>query len=150
MVNLYHILEVERNATTKEIGAAYKKLALLRHPDKQGRTHKKFQELKDAHEILSDKIKRREYDLSGKGAWEKSDAGTGGASSSSVTQPRTAREYEVSTDEASTRWNRRESSRHAGSSVVPMTTGIVVLAERGHSALTLTLLLKPERIKRRS
>ena len=65
------------------------------------------------------------YDISGKGAWNKSDAGTGGASSSSVTQPRIVREYEVSTDEASTRWNRRESSRHAGSSVVPMTTGIV-------------------------
>jgi curved DNA-binding protein CbpA len=33
-VNLYAVLEVERTATTDEVKRAYRRLALLHHPDK--------------------------------------------------------------------------------------------------------------------
>lgn len=60
----YDVLGVARNASQEDIKKAYKKLAIEHHPDKGG-DEKKFQELSNAYNILSDKQKRSEYDRTG-------------------------------------------------------------------------------------
>lgn len=62
--NLYSVLGVNRNAQVGEIRSAYKKLAMEHHPDKGG-DPEKFKELSQAHEILSDDSKRKNYDMTG-------------------------------------------------------------------------------------
>jgi DnaJ-class molecular chaperone len=62
--NLYSVLGVNRGADTEEIRKAYKALAREHHPDKGG-DPEKFKELSQAHEILSDDGKRRNYDITG-------------------------------------------------------------------------------------
>jgi DnaJ family protein A protein 2 len=62
--NLYSVLGVNRGADTEEIRKAYKALAREHHPDKGG-DPEKFKELSQAHEILSDDSKRRNYDITG-------------------------------------------------------------------------------------
>lgn len=61
MINLYAILEITKTANDSEIKKAYKRLALKYHPDKGGDSEK-FKKISDAYTILSDKIKRQEYD----------------------------------------------------------------------------------------
>jgi curved DNA-binding protein CbpA len=61
----YDILGVSKEAGPSEIKTAYKNLALKCHPDKNGNTAESttaFQQLNEAHEILSNHMKRREYD----------------------------------------------------------------------------------------
>ncbi|XP_063925337.1 dnaJ homolog subfamily B member 6-B isoform X4 [Zophobas morio] len=70
MVDYYKVLEVSKNATTAEIKKAYRKLALKWHPDKNQdnieEATKKFKEISEAYEVLSDDKKRRMYDQYGK------------------------------------------------------------------------------------
>ncbi|KAL9690272.1 hypothetical protein QQ045_010669 [Rhodiola kirilowii] len=64
----YKILEVEYDATDDKIRLNYRKLALKWHPDKhKGDTAAtaKFQEINEAYKVLSDPVKKLEYDLSG-------------------------------------------------------------------------------------
>lgn len=63
----YEILGVSRDATDKEIKAAYRKLAMKYHPDKlkDGTSDQKMQELNQAYDVLSDKQKRANYDQFG-------------------------------------------------------------------------------------
>ncbi|MCL6448600.1 MAG: J domain-containing protein [Armatimonadetes bacterium] len=66
----YEILGVARNATEKEIKAAYRKLARKWHPDLHtGRQKKeaeeKFKQINEAYEVLSDPEKRAKYDRLG-------------------------------------------------------------------------------------
>jgi DnaJ homolog subfamily A member 2 len=61
MTNLYQILGVENSASADDIKKAYKKLAVQNHPDKGG-DEKKFQEISNAYDILSDPDKKRAYD----------------------------------------------------------------------------------------
>ena len=66
--DLYEILGVSKTATDKEIKAAYRKLALQHHPDKNKgdkETEKKFGEINAAYEVLSDDKKRKQYDQFG-------------------------------------------------------------------------------------
>jgi DnaJ family protein C protein 7 len=66
----YKILGVARNATEDDIKKAYKKKALLHHPDRHSnatpeekKEHEiKFKELGEAYAILSDKNKKMRYD----------------------------------------------------------------------------------------
>ncbi len=61
----YQILGVSRNASIDEIKKAYRKLAHLYHPDKSGGDEKKFKEINEAYQVLSDPQKRRQYDQFG-------------------------------------------------------------------------------------
>lgn len=58
---LYSILEINKNATDPEIKSAYRRLALLHHPDKGG-DEAHFKKIVQAYEILSDKTKKSMYD----------------------------------------------------------------------------------------
>jgi len=64
----YKILGVKRSATKKEISKAYKKLAIVWHPDKfqdedeKKAAEKKFMDIAAAKEVLSDEEMRQKYD----------------------------------------------------------------------------------------
>src|ERR1043166_8233151 len=65
MVDYYQILEVKHTASAKEIKAAYKRLARLRHPDLNGgsaEAAQAFVRLSHARDILLDPTRRAEYD----------------------------------------------------------------------------------------
>ncbi|XP_048247067.1 dnaJ homolog subfamily B member 6-like isoform X3 [Haliotis rufescens] len=66
----YQVLGIPRSATESDIKKAYRKLALKWHPDKnpdkKDEAEKKFKEISEAYEVLSDKQKREVYNLYGK------------------------------------------------------------------------------------
>jgi DnaJ-class molecular chaperone len=64
----YTVLGVSEMATTDEIKKAFRKLAVKHHPDRGG-TKEKFQEINEAHSVLSDEKKRQQYDLFRKGGF---------------------------------------------------------------------------------
>lgn len=66
----YQILEVQRDANEADLKRAYRKLALKWHPDKNSDTperrtqsEKKFKDVNEAYAVLSDREKRRSYDM---------------------------------------------------------------------------------------
>jgi len=64
----YKILGVPKTATEEEIKKAYRKLARKMHPDLNPQdkdAHKKFQQINEANEVLSDPEKRKKYDKYG-------------------------------------------------------------------------------------
>ena len=65
MKDFYQILGVARDASLDEIRKAYHKLAHQHHPDKGG-DEKKFKEINEAYQTLSDKEKRSQYDRFGR------------------------------------------------------------------------------------
>tara|TARA_B110000259_G_scaffold188476_1_gene247911 strand:+ start:10457 stop:11599 length:1143 start_codon:yes stop_codon:yes gene_type:complete len=60
----YDLLKICKTSTNEEIKKAYKKLALIYHPDRGG-DEVKFKEITTAYNILSDITKRKNYDLYG-------------------------------------------------------------------------------------
>jgi len=73
----YKILGVARNATGKDIKKSYYDLAKQYHPDSnQGdpNASKKFQEVSEAYEVLSDPSKRQEYDSFGTTSGQQQDS----------------------------------------------------------------------------
>lgn len=68
---------MDKNATEKEISKAFKKRATKVHPDRPGGNKDKFQELSNAHDILSDPDKRKLYDKGGEDAVKEGHAGGG-------------------------------------------------------------------------
>ncbi|WP_299822582.1 J domain-containing protein [uncultured Pontibacter sp.] len=62
--NYYLILKVERDASGSDIKKAYRDAAIRLHPDKNDAptAHHDFVELNEAFHILSDVLKRKQYD----------------------------------------------------------------------------------------
>ncbi len=74
-VDYYKVLEVDKKASTEDIKKAYRKLARKLHPDlnpNDKEAHKKFQQINEANEVLSDPEKRKKYDQYGKD-WQHGD-----------------------------------------------------------------------------
>ena len=64
----YAILGLDRGTDTKQIKKAYRKLARKHHPDVTSDSEsskQKFFDINEAHEVLSDPAKRKEYDQFG-------------------------------------------------------------------------------------
>lgn len=61
----YQVLGVDKKASKDDIKKAFRKLAHKYHPDKYGGDEKKFKEINEAYQILSNDQKRREYDMYG-------------------------------------------------------------------------------------
>lgn len=75
-IDYYKILELDRNASEAAIKKAYRKLARKYHPDlnpNDTTAQEKFQQINEAHEVLSDPAKRKKYDQYGKD-WQHADA----------------------------------------------------------------------------
>ena len=85
----YKILGLKRDATPKQIKSAYRKAAIIWHPDKhagkkgeaaaekQAAASKKFQDIGEANEVLSDPEKKGKYDR-GEDVFENQGGGGGG------------------------------------------------------------------------
>ena len=79
MKDYYKILGVSDKASQEDIKNAFRKLAFQYHPDKNPGNEKeagiKFKEISEAYAVLGDPDKRKQYDLSGKGAYAGADFG---------------------------------------------------------------------------
>ncbi|HEY5463888.1 MAG TPA: J domain-containing protein [Hanamia sp.] len=74
-VDYYKTLGVAKNASADDIKKAYRKLARKLHPDvnpNDKEAHKKFQQINEANEVLSDPEKRKKYDQYGEN-WKHAD-----------------------------------------------------------------------------
>ncbi|ARF10298.1 DnaJ domain protein [Hokovirus HKV1] len=68
MKSYYDILEIDKDASPQVIKKAYKKLAFKYHPDKNKNSEesaKKFKEISEAYQVLSDPQKKEKYDMYG-------------------------------------------------------------------------------------
>ena len=74
-IDYYKTLGIDKNATAKDIKAAYRKLARKYHPDLNANdkeAKKNFQQINEANEVLSDPEKRKKYDQYGND-WQHAD-----------------------------------------------------------------------------
>jgi len=76
----YETLEVERTADDSRLKAAFRKLAMKWHPDKNpgdAASEVRFKEINEAYEVLKDGDKRAAYDRFGHAAFEQGGGGPG-------------------------------------------------------------------------
>ena len=64
MTDYYKLLGVTKESNQSEIKKAYRKLAVKHHPDKGG-DPEMFKQVAEAYEVLSDPIKKQQYDMLG-------------------------------------------------------------------------------------
>ena len=77
----YDVLGVQKNSSPEQIKAAYRKLAVKHHPDKNPGdkpSEEKFKEASEAYHVLSDKERKQNYDNFGHAAFENGAGGRGG------------------------------------------------------------------------
>ncbi len=75
-IDYYEILGINKKATEDDIKKAYRKLARKLHPDlnpNDKEANKKFQQINEANEVLSDPEKRKKYDQYGEN-WQHGEA----------------------------------------------------------------------------
>jgi molecular chaperone DnaJ len=80
-VDYYEVLGVERTAGDQELKAAYRKLAMQYHPDRNpdnAEAEEKFKECSEAYQVLSDPQKRASYDRFGHAGVNGGGPGAGG------------------------------------------------------------------------
>src|SRR5215204_29168 len=68
MADFYAVLEIPRGASEDEVKAAYRKLAMRYHPDRNNgskEAEEKFKEITEAYDVLRDPNKRAAYDRYG-------------------------------------------------------------------------------------
>ncbi|MDA9597733.1 molecular chaperone DnaJ [Candidatus Pelagibacter sp.] len=71
--DFYDVLGVSKSASPQELKAAYRKLAVKHHPDKNPgdkASENKFKEASEAYNVLSDQEKKQNYDNFGHAAFE--------------------------------------------------------------------------------
>ena len=76
----YDVLDVQKNSSPEQIKAAYRKLAVKHHPDKNPEdksSEEKFKEAGEAYHVLSDKERKQNYDNFGHAAFENGAGGKG-------------------------------------------------------------------------
>lgn len=76
--DLYTLLQVDRSASEDELKRAYRKQALRFHPDRNpgdGEAERRFKEVTYAYDVLSDGIRRTQYDRFGRVFTDGRDAG---------------------------------------------------------------------------
>ncbi len=69
----YKILGVNKKASDDDIKKAYRKLAMKYHPDRSGSNkaaEEKFKRISEAYAVLSDKEKRKQYDMFGSNGFQ--------------------------------------------------------------------------------
>lgn len=66
MSDLYKLLGVGRDVSEEDLKKAYRRAALLAHPDKPSGSKEKFQAVNEAYQVLSNSAARAEYDRTGK------------------------------------------------------------------------------------
>jgi curved DNA-binding protein len=74
-IDYYKVLVIDKKASEEDIKKAYRKLARKLHPDlnpNDKEAHRKFQQVNEANEVLSDADKRKKYDQYGKD-WQHAD-----------------------------------------------------------------------------
>lgn len=80
MKDYYQTLGVPENASEEDIKKAFRKLAFQHHPDKnighEKEAEQKFKDINEAYGVLSDPVKRQQYDMARKGVF----AGAGSGS----------------------------------------------------------------------
>ena len=64
----YSTLGISKNASDKDIKAAYRKLARKLHPDvnpEDSRAQEQFKKVNEAYEVIGDPVRRKDYDQFG-------------------------------------------------------------------------------------
>lgn len=75
-IDYYKVLGIDKSATKEDIKKAYRKLARKYHPDlnpNDETAKKRFQQINEAHEVLSDPEKRKKFDQYGQD-WKHAEA----------------------------------------------------------------------------
>lgn len=73
MKDFYSVLGVNKGANDDEIKKAYRRLAKQHHPDVNkgdAAAEERFKEISEAYNVLSDKEKRKQYDMFGSGSFQ--------------------------------------------------------------------------------
>src|SRR4051812_40546975 len=78
MADFYSILEIQRGASDDDVKAAYRKLAMRYHPDRNNGSkdaEEKFKQITEAYDVLRDANKRAAYDRYGEAGLRGAGAG---------------------------------------------------------------------------